>query len=83
MYDPALQSESTAPKVSVPAPVAIERRSRSPLAQRRESLVAGAPGRLVLVIANGLAVALGGESRRGGLTLRIACETAVGATLIV
>ena len=37
----------------------------------------------MLFIANGLAVAYGGEPRRGGLTLRIACETAVGATQVV
>jgi phosphoglycolate phosphatase-like HAD superfamily hydrolase len=42
-----------------------------------------APRAFVLIIANGLAVAFGAESRRGGLTLRIACETAVGATLVI
>jgi hypothetical protein len=53
--------------------------SRSP----QRALAAGAPGAFVLVIADGLAVAFGGESRRRGLTLRIACETAVGATQVI
>lgn len=53
--------------------------SRSP----QRALAAGAPGAFVLVIADGLAVAFGGESRRRGLTLRIACETAVGTTQVI
>ena len=47
------------------------------------SPVATSPRTIMLFIANGLAVAYGGEPRRGGLTLRIACETAVGATQVV
>jgi hypothetical protein len=49
----------------------------------QESPVANSPRTIMPFIANGLAVAYSGEPRRGGLTLRIACETAVGAAEIV